>query len=65
MTEDQREAWRKALAAATRGQRQRRGRRVMQDASRIGPGMIRLTTVCTGEADGDDGADEDDGPWHD
>jgi len=62
MTEDQREAWRKALAAARRGQRQRRGRRVQKSATLlIGPGMIRRSPPQQDDGDSDDS----DGPWHD
>lgn len=33
--------WKAAVAAHHKAQRQQRGKRVMKDASRIGPGMVR------------------------
>jgi hypothetical protein len=59
---DQIKAWKAAIAAHRKQQRQWRGRRVMQDASRIGPGMIRRPPSTEG---GSGDGDHDDGPWHD
>ena len=41
MTEDQRETWRKAIAASRRRQRRRRGRRATGIERADGPGMVR------------------------
>jgi hypothetical protein len=48
MTEDQREAWRKAIADKAKATRNQRGRRKQDASRRVGPGMVRLTTTQRG-----------------
>jgi hypothetical protein len=54
--------WKAALAASRRQQRQRRGRRRDASSRISGPGMLRVTTVRSGEKEGPDGGHPGDCP---
>jgi hypothetical protein len=65
---DQIQAWKAAIAAQHKRQRQQRGRYIGRSATpNVSAGMMRRSPGGhPGDSDGDhDDSDHDDGPWHD